>query len=142
MLQPNRNIDLSLWNVSSGSESVENIETQPKLHLMAPNVCSFEFAPIAQNDIIEISAVENYDTVWIRSTKSDTKFDEMMRKINGDNFDDGPATDARIDEVLLVKYCGDFCRGIVVSNLEKENAYTIQLMDIGGIIDANKCKFY
>lgn len=136
VLQPNRNIQSSFLNVSScgESEKSENLETEHKHVMMAPNVRAFEFAPIQQNDIVQVSAVENHNTLWIRSTKYDQKFDDLMSKINI-NVDD-PVFDIENDAVILVKYCGDYSRGIV---LDKDRV-CIQLMDIGAIVNANICK--
>lgn len=91
----------------------------------------FEFAPIQNNDVVELSAVENAKTIWIRGIKYDEKYCELMSKINA-NVDD-PVTELENNTVVLIKYSGDHSRGIV---LDKEKI-CIRLMDIGSKVDAD-----
>lgn len=132
MLQPNQNIQSSFLNVSSCGEShkSEKSKSEELICLFAPNVRDFEFATIQENDIVQLSAVENENILWIRSTKCDENYCKLMSKINV-NVDD-PEAELEDETVVLIKYHGDYSRGIV---LDKESV-CIQLMDIGTKVTA------
>lgn len=122
---------LNLSDLSGVSDTSE--DTKPnRFALLEPNVHDFEFATIENNDIVELSAVENEKTIWIRSTKYDEKYCELMSKIN---VHADPIFDEELVNggILLMKYSGDFSRAIV---LDKEEVY-MQLMDIGTKIYAD-----
>lgn len=111
LLQPNQRQNASYWNVScSESEKSENSDQDELIRLFAPNVHEFEFATIEKNDIVQLSAVEDVNTLWIRNTKHDEKYCDLMMKINFDV--DDPVNELEDNTVVLVKYDGDYSRGI------------------------------
>lgn len=120
---------MSFWNVSNLSCESEEPENTQFIYLGPPNINEIEFAPIQNDEYVEISAVENERTLWIRSNKYDEKYYEMMSEINVNVSSSDAVTDRDFENnsVVLVKYSGDYSRGIV---LDKKKGY-IQLMDIG-----------
>lgn len=132
LLQPNQRQNASHLNVScSESEKSENSDQDELIRLFAPNVHEFEFATIEKNDIVQLSAVEDVNTLWIRNTKHDEKYCDLMMKINFDV--DDPVNELEDNTVVLVKYDGDYSRGIVVD----KKSLNIQLMDIGAKFHAD-----
>lgn len=134
----NVSIQMSQLNVSScgGSNSEKSTSEKSDIFLFEPSVHNFEFAPIENHDIVELSAVENEKTLWIRAIKYDEKYCEFLSKINSANVND-PVLQLQYETVVLVKYSGDYSRGIV---LDKDKM-CIQLMDIGAKIEANLSKY-
>lgn len=135
VLQPNRNIHSSYLNVSScgASRKSEKSEHDELLCMFAPNVHDFAFATIRKNDVVELSAVEDHNILWIRSIEYDENYIDLMSKINVIIDDPVPEDELEDDTVVLIKHHGDYSRGIV---LDKESI-SIQLMDIGSIVNAD-----
>lgn len=99
---------------------------------------NFEFISIENGDIVELSAVENANKVWVRAVKHDDLYEKLLSEINvSSTF---PVDEIEKDTVVLVKYSGDYSRGIVVYSDADADAVTIRLMDIGCKINVKKGK--
>lgn len=133
ILRPTGHMQLSLCSVSNLSELSDRSDCT--LIPLSPTKSQFEFATFENKDIVELSAVENASTVWIRAVKYDEFYNKLLSEINM-TTPGIPIDEIENDAVILSKYCGDYSRGTVID--ANADTATIQLMDIGLTINAKK----
>lgn len=124
---------------SESSESSDSTVTQfDNLDTKA-----IRFAYIANEDIVELSAVGDDFVVWVRGTKSDAVYKSILSEINKRVKNAGD-TIRFLDkgEVILIKYSGDYSRGIVNETFhsERDAEISVVLIDIGVSLNINPGK--
>lgn len=92
------------------------------------------FAPIQNADIVEL-AHANDGYLYIRSTRNDEKYESILKKVNWNkNQFEVPSFPLENYDVIIVKFSGDYSRGIVVNDAP----LMVELMDIGQKIVVDK----
>lgn len=131
VLEQSHHLQLSRIRLGDGSDSSAKLASvaSESSHLLffTPKVSDFDFAPIQNDDIVQLSAIESAKKVWVRAIKTDETYCELMRKVNSDDHEPVKLSELQNDTVVLVRYAGDYSRAIVVDAAEMQ----VQLMDIG-----------
>lgn len=114
----------------ANSESGDSTATQVDIFGTKP----IKFASIANEDIVELSAVEDDLVIWVRATKCDALYERILVQVNKLTKNvDNTIKFLEEGDVILVKYSGDYSRGIVKESfhLERDAEVSVQLIDIG-----------
>lgn len=93
-----------------------------------------DYAPIKNGDFVEISSIDGNDgiNIYIRSVKNDPAFVKLLKDINAPTKQKRlDITSLKKDEIVLVKFEGDYVRAAVVD----EHKLTMKLIDIGLEVD-------
>lgn len=99
--------------------------------IFKPSIKTMEYADIKNDDIVELSAIEDYKTVYIRSIKHDEKWIDLLVKMNKTVRNQPKLSmfaPLKKNDVVLVKYLGDFTRASLIGEDR------LRLIDIGTTI--------
>lgn len=106
------------------------------LAIHKPNIKQISYCVMETNDIVELSFVQNHRNLFVRPVKYDEQFVNMMTTINRTitHQELSPTVKLKTDDVVLVRYSDDFCRGVIVDSAS--DTIQIQLLDFGQVITA------
>lgn len=99
-----------------------------------------EYSSIGNGDIVQMTHVESFNSIYIRAIKYDDMYEMLMVDINTRPTkpfieDDCSTVKGRN---VLAKYCGDYSRAIIMdSNCDKVD---VRIVDDGWKIQVDKCK--
>lgn len=118
----------SLLNISDDNETLkggddDDYDVDSTDAYFKPSIDRMSFADVKNEDIVELSAVED-----CRAIKHDEKMIDMLSKINKQKHHElSLFVPIKENDVVLVKYAGDFTRASVID----DERSTLRLIDIG-----------
>lgn len=113
----NEEDDIDSVSVSSLSSNV----------IFIPRIANMKFAPISSKDIVELSHVDDDLTIYVRSTRHDVHYYNLLKLINGNTSQRPVLFKLNRDNVVLSKIDEDYSRAIIVD----EDQLLVKFIDIG-----------
>lgn len=81
---------------------------------------------IENGEIVELTHIKDYQTVYVRPIKFDVKFEGLMKRLNA-RAPRAIELPLRANQVVLIKFCGDYARAVIIDPLK----ITVHLVDFG-----------
>lgn len=109
--------------------------------IFKPKIGSLRFAPIQAGDIVELTHVANDNQLYIRSTKHDVNYENILKRTNAmisEKRQPSFLEPIKNGDVVLVRYCGDYSRAVVLDKDER----SVELVDIGVTMNSNAKEIY